>query len=92
MQITLSPETEAVVRQKVEASKFASVDEVVAAAVKMLDTRDRYDYLRGLMPEAEQQARNGEVVEWTPELDRQLQLEAKQMVRLGLPLDADVCP
>lgn len=87
MNITLSPETESVIRQKVGAGKFASADEVVEAAVKLLDTRDRYCYLRNLLLEAEQQIRKGEVVEWTPELDRQLQIEVEPSTFFANNLD-----
>lgn len=92
MVITLTPEAEAVIRKKIESGQYQSAGDVIAAAVKLLDERDRREYLRGLLREAEEQVRNGEVVEWTPELQSRLFEEAKEMVRLGIPPDPDVCP
>jgi antitoxin ParD1/3/4 len=92
MEITLTPEAEAVVRQKVSDGRFASAAEVVEAAVRLLDTRDRYEYLRGLILAAEQEVQDGKVVEWTPELHRQWRHEAEERAHEDLPLDPDVCP
>ncbi len=92
MEITLTPETEAVVRQKVADGRFASAAEVVEAAVRLLDTRDRYEYLRGLILAAEQEIQDGKVVEWTPELHRKWRREAEARAHEDFPLDPDVCP
>lgn len=92
MAITLSPETEAMVRQKVAAGRFASADEVIQAAVMLLDDHDRLEYLRRLVDEADQQVRDGKTMEWTPELRQRLRAEAEEMVRQGIPPDPDVCP
>jgi putative addiction module CopG family antidote len=92
MEIILTPEAEAVVRQKVADGRFASADEVVDAAVKLLDERDRWEYLRALLRETEQQVQEGKTMEWTPELRQRLRDEAAEMVRKGIPPDPDVCP
>ena len=92
MEITLTPESEAVVRQKVADGRFASAAEVVEAAVRLLDTRDRYEYLRGLIVAAEQDVQDGKIVEWTPELHRQWRREAEERAHEDFPLDPDVCP
>ena len=92
MEITLTPETEAVVRQKVVDGKFASAAEVVQAAVRLLDDQDRLEYLRRLVDEADQQVREAKTLEWTPELRQRLRAEAEEMVRQGIPPDPDVCP
>lgn len=78
MEITLTPETEEVVRKMVAAGRFANGAEVVEAAVRLLDTRDRYEYLRDLIREAEQDVQDGKVIEWTPELHRQWFHEAQE--------------
>lgn len=92
MEITLTPETEAVVRQKVADGKYASAADVVQAAVRLLDDQDRLAYLRRLVDEADQQVREGKTMEWTPELRQRLREEAAEMVRQGVPPDPDVCP
>lgn len=92
MDIMLTPKTEALIRKKVADGRFESAAEVVEAAVLLLDEEDRRGYLRSLLREAEQQTRNGDVLTWTPELERQLLLEADELDRLGIPIDPDVCP
>ena len=92
MKITLTPEAEAVVRQKVADGRFASADEVIEAAVTLLEARDRFERLRASLIEAEEEIRAGKTLEWTPELRQRLREEAEAMDREGVPLDPDVCP
>ena len=92
MEITLTPETEEVVRQKLANGSFASAADVIEAAVRLLDARDRYEYLRGLILEAEREVQEGNVVEWTPELHRQWRREAEEGAYEDVPPDPDVCP
>ena len=93
MEITLTPEAEALVRQKVADGRFASADEVVEAAVKLLDERDRLEYLRALLRETEQQVQEGKTVEWSPELHRQWRREAQDRISKGMKTpDPDVWP
>jgi antitoxin ParD1/3/4 len=92
MAITLTPRAEALIRQKVANGLYASADEVIEAAVMLLDERDRFERLRASLLEAEAQTREGKVVEWTPEFRRQLRQEAEEMARQGIPADPDVCP
>ena len=93
MEITLTPEAEAVVRQKVSDGRFASAAEVVEAAVKLLDERDRLEYLRALLRETEQQVQEGKTVEWSSDLHRQWRREAQDGIRQGvITPDPDVWP
>jgi putative addiction module CopG family antidote len=92
MEITLSPETEAVVRQKVTDGKFACADDVIEAAVLLLDERDRLEYLRGLLIETKQQVQAGKSVAWSPEIHRQWRREAQERIRQGTSSDPDVWP
>ena len=89
----VTPETEAVVRQKVADGRFTSAAEVVEAAVRLLDERDRLEYLRALLRETEQQVQEGKTVEWSPELHRQWRREAQDRIRQGMITpDPDVWP
>jgi antitoxin ParD1/3/4 len=92
MDITLTPKSEELIRQKMSNGRYASASEVVEAAVLLLDERDRFEYLRGLILEAEEDIESGRTLEWTPELQRQLRREAEEMMRRGIPPDPDVCP
>jgi putative addiction module CopG family antidote len=92
MDIRLTPKSEELIRQKMSNGRYASASEVVEAAVLLLDERDRFEYLRGLILEAEEDIESGRTLEWTPELHRQLRREAEEMMRRGIPPDPDVCP
>lgn len=90
MDVTLTPKAEAVIRQKVASGIYASVDRAIEAAVMLLDEWDRLQHLRALPLEAERQTREGNVVEWTPELRHQLRHDAEVMARQGIPPDPAV--
>ena len=89
MPIELSPQTEALIREKVEQGLYASADEAIAAAVRLLDEHDhRVTRLREAIAAGEE----GEALPWTPELMEQLTREAEEMHHRGETPDPDVCP
>ena len=92
MSITLSPRAAAMVQERLESGRYASADEVIEAAVTLLEARERFDRLRESLIEAEEQVRQGKTMEWTPELRQRMRDEAADMVRKGIPPDPDVCP
>lgn len=92
MIITLSPRAEAMIQERLESGQYASADEVIEAAVTLLEARERFERLRASLIEAEEQTREGKLLEWTPELRQRLREEAAAMVRQGIPPDPDVCP
>jgi putative addiction module CopG family antidote len=92
MDITLTPKSEELIRQKMSNGRYASASELVEAAVLLLDERDRWEYLRSMLLEAEQQTREGRVLQWTPELRRTLRQQAEAKAQQGIPPNPDVCP
>mgnify|MGYP000141381499 CR=1 FL=1 len=92
MEITLKPETEALIRKKIADGRYESASEVVATAVFLLDEQDRRDYLRSLMLTAEQQTRDGKVLDWTPELRQGIRERAEFKAQQGIAPNLDVCP
>lgn len=92
MEFTLTPETEAAVLGKVAAGRFADPDDVIEQALLLLDERDRLEYLRGLLLEAEQQVQEGKFVEWSPELHLKWRREARERILQGISPDPDVWP
>ncbi len=80
MPIELSPQTEALIRERVEQGLYANADEAIAAAVRLLDEHDRR--LRRLR-EAIAAGEQGEALPWTPELMDQLSREAEEMHHCG---------
>jgi putative addiction module CopG family antidote len=92
MSIQLAPRVEALIREKVASGRYATAEEVVEAAMRLLDERDRGDRLRASLIEAEEQTRQGQVIEWTPELRDQIRREADAMTHFGVAPDPDVRP
>jgi putative addiction module CopG family antidote len=88
MSVTLSPQTEALIREKVQSGQYRDADEVVERAVRLLDRHDQRERLLAALAEGEV----GEAIEWTPELADQLSREAEEMFHRGELPDPDVCP
>ena len=89
MPIELSPQTEALIREKVKQDLYANADEAIAAAVRLLDEHDRRSRrLREAIAAGEQ----SEALPWTPELMDQRSREAEEMHHRGETPDPDVCP
>jgi antitoxin ParD1/3/4 len=89
MSVTLTPQLEDLIRQKVDAGLYRDAETVVRVALRLLDEQDRrLQRLRAAIAEGEE----GEDLPWTPELMEQLTQEAEEMVRQGIAPDPDVCP
>lgn len=78
--------------RKVASGRFHDAAEVVSEAIRLLDERERTDWLRNAISAAQEQARQGQVYELTPELLEQIHAEADEADRLGLPISDDVAP
>jgi Arc/MetJ-type ribon-helix-helix transcriptional regulator len=92
MTIQLAPGDQALVADIAERGPYADDTEVIHEALRALDNQLRLRRLREMADEAEAQIARGDYVEWTPDLMNQIRLRAREMVRLGLPIDPDVCP
>jgi putative addiction module CopG family antidote len=90
--IQLTAKSEALIRQQVANGRYASVDEAVDAAVELLDAHDRRKRLLAALAVGDAQVARGEVFELTPEVWAEIEREADEDERLGVPLDPDVCP
>jgi putative addiction module CopG family antidote len=89
MAIQLNPETEILIKQKVESGLYPNAEAALDTAVQLLDEYDRkLQRLREAIAEGE----NGDPVPWTPELMEQILREADEMYRRGELPDPDVCP
>jgi antitoxin ParD1/3/4 len=92
MSVTLTPEIEAKIRQRVDSGRYDDANEVVLEALRLLEERDRLEHLRSLIAVGLEQAQRGELVEYTPEwvadLDRRV---AERFLRDEEP-NPDVCP
>jgi antitoxin ParD1/3/4 len=93
MPIHVSPDLEERIREKVESGQYEDSSEVIRAAMRLLDKRDlRLQELRASIAEGLAAAERGEAHELTPELWEEIEREADEMIRLGVPPNPDVCP
>jgi antitoxin ParD1/3/4 len=92
MNVVLTPQLEAMIRERVESGRYASAADVVEEALRLLDERDRLEHLRSLLAVGLDQARRGETVEYTPELLEEIRQRAIERFRRGELPNPDVCP
>ena len=92
MNVQLDRETEALVRAKVASGRYGGDADVIRAALRALDDRERLERLRVLVADGFAPAERGELIELTDEHMDELSREADEMVRLGKQPNPDVCP
>jgi antitoxin ParD1/3/4 len=92
MNVVLTPQLEAIVRERVDSGRYASASDVVGEALRLLEERDRLEHLRSLLAVGLEQSRRGETVEFTPQLIEELGRQAEERFRRGEEPDPDVCP
>lgn len=90
MNVNLTPQLEALVRQKVETGLYNNASEVVREALRLMEERDRFRRLQSAIASGDAQYARGEVSTWTPETLQELIEEADEADRLGLPISDDV--
>src|SRR5262245_61381967 len=91
MSVTLTPQLENRIRQKIEAGPYRIAEEVDEEALSLLDDRERLQALRAKLQIGLDELDRGESSEWMPELMDQLRREADEMHRRGERPDPDVC-
>jgi antitoxin ParD1/3/4 len=92
MNVSLTPELEAMIRQQVDSGRYNNASEVVREALRLLDEHQRVQHLRSLLAVGLEQAQRGEFVEFTPELLEDIARRAKERFLRGEEPDPDVCP
>ena len=92
MNVSLTPELEAMIRQRVESGRYNNASEVVREALRLLEERDRVQHLRSLLVIGLEQERRGELVDFTPELLEDIDRRAEERFRRGEEPHPDVCP
>lgn len=88
MTVTLTPQLEAFVRQKVDGGSYRTADEVIAEALSLLDERDRRRRLVAALDAGAQ----GEGIPFTTELLDEIDREVDERVRRGDTPSPDVRP
>lgn len=93
MNVSLTPQLENLIRQKVATGRYNNASEVVREALRLLDDQDQHDaWLRSKIAVAEQQVRDGHVVEDSDAFWDELDREVDERMRRGDQPNPDVCP
>ena len=90
--ITLSPETQARIRELVEEFSYPGPEAVLDEALRVLEERDKLERLRALIAVGIEQSEHGQVIPWTPDFMDRLMRESAENVRLGKPIKDEVKP
>jgi putative addiction module CopG family antidote len=90
--LSLAPQIEAKIREKIDTGRYADENEVVQVALDLLDERDRRAYLRDALARAEEQIARGEGVLYTPELREEIRQAARRKLQEGQTPNSDVVP
>jgi antitoxin ParD1/3/4 len=88
MSVVLSPETEEKIREKVASGLFPTADEVVQEALRLLEARERWNWLQQALAEGDE----GEAIELTPERMAQIRQRAIENARAGKQVSDAVTP
>lgn len=92
MNVSLTPHLETMIRQRVESGQYNNASEVVREALRLLESVERTHHLRSLLAVGLEQERRGEVVEFTPELEAEIDRRAEARFLAGDLPNPDVCP
>ena len=92
MNVSLTPQLEAMIRQRVESGRYNNASEVVREALRRLEEHEQLMHLRSLLAVGLEDERRGDLVEFTPELMDDIYREAEELFRNGAEPDPDVCP
>ncbi|MGH2558467.1 MAG: type II toxin-antitoxin system ParD family antitoxin [Thermomicrobiales bacterium] len=89
----LPRDQEALVERIVETGQYDDADEVVDAALRLLEDRERrLQWLRAELAIGEEQEKRGELIEYTPDFMDRLMREADEEDRRGVPIKDAVKP
>jgi antitoxin ParD1/3/4 len=92
MNVSLTPQLEAMIRERVDSGRYSNASEVVREALRLLEERKQLEHLRSLIAVGSEQAERGELIEWTPELMDEIDRRAEERFLRGEEPDPDVCP
>jgi antitoxin ParD1/3/4 len=92
MTVTLTPQLEAMIRERVESGRYDNETEVIREALRLLEERDKLEHLRSLLAVGLEQARRGELIDFTPEWVEEMDRKVEERFLRSEEPDPDVCP
>lgn len=92
MNVSLTPQLEAMIHERVESGRYASASEVVREGLRLLEEREQLDHLRSLIAVGLEQSERGELIDFTPDYLEDVTRRAHEAFLRGEEPDPDVCP
>jgi antitoxin ParD1/3/4 len=92
MNVSLTDDLEAFVRGKVESGRYMSASEVVREALRLLEAKDRQQYLDDELALGFADAQAGRTVAWSPSLLEDLKRESEVRAAAGAPISDALIP
>ena len=92
MNVSLTPQLEAMIRAKVESGMYNNASEVVREALRIMEREEREDRLHYELSIGLRQMEEGKTVPYTPELLERLESEAIRRALAGVPITDVVKP
>lgn len=92
MNVSLTPQLEAMIRQRVESGRYNNASEVVREALRLLEEHEKLMHLRSLLAVGLEDERRGDLVEFTPEYEENLSRRVEEKFLRGEVPNPDVCP
>lgn len=90
MVVSLTPQIEAMIQQRLDSGRYSDASEVVQEALRLLEERDQHQHLRGLLEEGLEEERRGELIDFTPELLEDITRSAHERFLRGEDPDPNV--
>lgn len=92
MNVSLTPQLEALIREKVATGRYNNSSEVVREALRLMEEQDKRDRLRMALAVARESAARGDVQPWTPERLDEIWRSAVAGSEAGEKPNPDVLP
>ena len=92
MNVSLTPELEAMIRQRVESGRYTNASDVLREALRLLEEREKVEHLRSLLAVGLEDECRGALVEFTPEYMNNLHRRTEEAFRRGEKPKPNVCP
>ena len=92
MNVSLTPQLEAMIRQRVESGRYNNASEVVREALRLLEEHEKVVHLRSLLAVGLEDERRGDLVEFTQEYEENLSRRVEEKFLRGEEPNPDVCP
>ena len=92
MNISLTPQLEAMIQAKVDSGQYSDASEVVGEALRILEVKEREERLHYELSIGLQAIEEGRTVPYSAELLKSLESEAIRRAKAGLPVSDVIKP